>query len=50
MGLEKYFLHIEEWLKRDFSEIDIVQNTPLVLQAEEGVGKKTLLVKWMEYH
>ena len=25
-------------------------NKPLVIQADEGVGKKTLLVKWMEYH
>ena len=23
---------------------------PLVIEAEEGVGKKTLLVKWMLYH
>jgi hypothetical protein len=26
------------------------KNKPLVIQAEEGVGKKTLMVKWMEYH
>lgn len=25
-------------------------NKPLVIQAEGGVGKKTLLVKWFEYH
>lgn len=36
---------IEDWLKDDKSD-----NTPLVIQADEGVGKKTLLVKWMEYH
>jgi len=22
----------------------------LVLEADDGIGKKTLLVKWMEYH
>ena len=26
------------------------ENTPLVIRAEEGTGKKTMLVKWMEYH
>ena len=36
---------IEDWLKDEKSD-----NTPLVIQADEGVGKKTLLVKWMEYH
>lgn len=25
-------------------------NKPLVIQSEGGVGKKTLLVKWFEYH
>lgn len=44
-GLDKYFLQIEEWLKDDTSD-----NIPLVIEADEGVGKKTLLVKWMEYH
>ena len=26
------------------------ENKPLVIQADGGVGKKTLLVKWYEYH
>jgi hypothetical protein len=43
--LERYFLQIEDWLKDETAE-----NTPLVIEADEGVGKKTLLVKWMEYH
>jgi hypothetical protein len=30
--------------------VDPKENRPLVINAEEGVGKKTLLVKWMEYH
>lgn len=28
----------------------VEDNKPLVIQAEGGVGKKTLLVKWFEYH
>jgi guanylate kinase len=36
---------LEEWLKDDK-----VENTPFVIQADEGVGKKTLLVKWMDHH
>jgi hypothetical protein len=44
-GLDKYFLEIEQWINSDPAE-----NTPLIMEAEEGIGKKTLLVKWMEYH
>jgi hypothetical protein len=44
-GLERHFLEIEEWL-----EGESAQNFPLCIEAEKGVGKKTLLVKWMEYH
>jgi hypothetical protein len=25
-------------------------NIPLLIEAEEGVGKKMLLVKWINYH
>lgn len=46
-GLDRYFLEIEDWLDEDKS---LHQNTPLVLEADYGIGKKTLLVKWMEYH
>mgnify|MGYP003431201065 FL=1 len=46
-GLEKYYLMIEEWLNMETATED---NKPLVIQADGGVGKKTLLVKWYEYH
>ena len=46
-GLEKYYLMIEEWLNMDVQAED---NKPLVIEADRGVGKKTLLVKWYEYH
>ncbi|CAD8126406.1 unnamed protein product [Paramecium sonneborni] len=46
-GLDRYFLEIESWLDDDKS---LHTNTPLVLEADDGIGKKTLLVKWMEYH
>jgi hypothetical protein len=29
---------------------DNEENKPLVVQADGGVGKKTLLSKWYEYH
>lgn len=38
---------IEEWLNLETATED---NKPLVIQADGGVGKKTLLVKWYEYH
>lgn len=43
-GLEKYYLMIEEWLNMETPNQE--DNKPLVIQAEGGVGKKTLLVKW----
>ncbi|CAD8193095.1 unnamed protein product [Paramecium octaurelia] len=46
-GLDRYFLEIESWLDEDKT---LHTNTPLVLEADDGIGKKTLLVKWMEYH
>lgn len=48
VGLEKHFLSIEEWLDRPLLVPE--DNKPYVIEADEGVGKKTLLVKWMEYH
>jgi len=48
VGLEKYFLKIEEWLDKPLHSDE--DNKPYVIEADEGVGKKTLLVKWMEYH
>ena len=46
-GLEKYFIEIEDWLKK---KPNSDSNTPLIIEADEGVGKKTLLVKWINYH
>ena len=31
-------------------DVPTEENKPLVIQADGGVGKKTLLVKWYEYH
>ena len=47
ISLEKYFVHIENWLKQ---KVDPESNYPLLVEAEEGVGKKMLIVKWIEYH
>lgn len=47
IGHEKYFLQIEEWIDR---RTDPLENTPYIVEADEGVGKKSLLVKWIEYH
>ena len=46
--MEKYFIQIEEWLNTELEDED--ENLPLVIEAEEGVGKKTLLVKWIQHH
>ena len=46
-GLEKYFIEIEDWLKKKPGQ---QKNVPLVIEADEGIGKKTLIVKWIEYH
>jgi hypothetical protein len=45
--MEKYFVNIEDWLKK---KPESGKNLPLLIEAEEGVGKKMLLVKWIEYH
>ena len=42
-GLEKYCLMVEEWLGLDPAP---EENLPLVIEAEGGVGKKTLLSRW----
>lgn len=47
-GLEKYILTIEDWL--DVEHANVEDNKPLVIQAESGIGKKTLISKWYEYH
>jgi hypothetical protein len=54
-GFEKYILMIEEWLETDhevhyFLIQNIEDNKPLVIQADGGVGKKTLINKWYDYH
>jgi guanylate kinase len=46
---------IEDWLKTDHEVYSLLtqnieDNKPLVIQADGGVGKKTLLNKWYEYH
>ena len=47
-GLEKYYLMIEEWLNMTPETPE--DNQPLVIEGDGGIGKKTLLVKWHEYH
>ena len=44
-SLEKYFMQIDNWLQKKHKN-----NLPLVIESHTGVGKKTLLVNWMEYH
>jgi len=39
---------IEEWLSMDPEDPE--HNHPLVIEGDGGVGKKTLLAKWFEYH
>lgn len=39
---------IEEWLASEPEDPE--SNHPLVIEGDGGVGKKTLLVKWFEYH
>lgn len=46
--MEKYFIEIEDWLNQPLESEE--ENLPLVIEAEEGIGKKTLLVKWIEHH
>jgi hypothetical protein len=45
-GLEQYFLDIEDWLEHPGPG----PNVPIVFEAGEEVAKRTLLVKWMEFH
>ena len=47
-GFEKYFLTIEEWLEKPINPV--LGNMPFIIDAEDGIGKKSLLVKWMEFH
>ena len=47
-GLEKYFMEIDEWVNKEPASEE--QNKPLLIEAEEGSGKKTLLVNWVNYH
>lgn len=47
-GLEKYYIEIEDWLARDVPEDE--DNLPLVIQSQEGVGKKTLIANWIKFH
>lgn len=49
------FFNIKILFKDYFIKINYIKkkpedNVPLVIVANEGVGKKTLLVKWMEFH
>ena len=46
-SLEKYFIRIDDWLSKKTEQS---QNYPLLIESHSGVGKKTLLVQWIEYH
>jgi len=46
--LDKYFIEIEQFLNLPIQNSS--ENKPLIIQTKEGFGRKTLLVKWMEYH
>ena len=46
-GLDKYFIEIEDWLNKKPED---GRNVPLLIEADEGVGKKTLIVQWIHYH
>ena len=45
---DKYYVAIEEFVKNSSDREE--DNRPLLIAADEGVGRKALLVKWMEYH
>ena len=47
-SLEKYFIEIEDWLAKDIEKEE--DNVPLVIDSEKGVGKKTLIANWINYH
>jgi hypothetical protein len=40
-------MHIDDWLGK---KKDPENNYPLLIESHTGVGKKTLLVKWIDYH
>ena len=46
--LEKHFMEIEQFLSQPIQNSS--DNKPLVIQTKDGSGRKTLLVKWIEYH
>ena len=46
-GLSKYTLRIEQWLAE---QREPEFNKPLVFHSEPGVGKKSMLVQWLEQH
>ena len=41
-------MEIDEWINKDPASEE--ENKPLLIEAEEGSGKKTLLVNWVNYH
>ena len=48
LALEKYFVKIDEWLKKKPTSPE--NNQPLVIEGDEGSGKKMLIAKWAEYN
>lgn len=47
-GIDRQLLLMEEFIKNDIYRPE--DNKPLLIDADDGVGKKALLVKWIEYH
>lgn len=45
---EKYLVLMEEFVRKDVSKAE--DNKPLLIEADDGLGKKALLVNWMSYH
>lgn len=45
---EKYLLLMEAFVRREVASAE--DNQPLVIEAEDGHGKKALLVNWMTFH
>ena len=39
---------MEEFVRKDVSKAE--DNKPLLIEADDGLGKKALLVNWMSYH
>jgi len=46
-GLERHFMEFDEWVDKEPRKPE--ENLPLIIEADEGVGKKTLLVKWIQH-